>query len=118
MFSLGQVCFHLWGWAGLFSLEVVLDRFVFTCGGVGQVCFHLRWGWAGLFSLVVVLDRYGMRYMAKVMRAALVRKFPDAPEKEVLKVRELLTSGHKSCQFRTHFMSCHFKSHISSGQVK
>ncbi|KAK7450216.1 hypothetical protein BaRGS_00039964 [Batillaria attramentaria] len=29
---------------------------------------------------------YGMRYMAKVMRAALVRKFPDAPEKEVLKI--------------------------------
>ena len=31
-----------------------------------------------------------MRYMAKVMKAALVKKFPDAPEKEVLKVRECL----------------------------
>ena len=58
-----------------------------------------------MFSPVVMLDRYGMRYMAKVMRAALVRKFPDAPEKEVLKVRELLTSGHMSCQFRSHVMS-------------
>lgn len=29
---------------------------------------------------------YGMRYMAKVMKAALVKKFPDAPEKEVLKI--------------------------------
>lgn len=27
-----------------------------------------------------------MRYMARVMREALVKKFPDAPEKEVLKV--------------------------------
>ncbi|XP_025077670.1 ras GTPase-activating-like protein IQGAP1 isoform X2 [Pomacea canaliculata] len=29
---------------------------------------------------------YGMRYMARVMREALVKKFPDAPEKEVLKI--------------------------------
>ena len=27
-----------------------------------------------------------MRYMAKVMRDALHKKFPDAPEKDVLKV--------------------------------
>jgi hypothetical protein len=31
-----------------------------------------------------------MRYMAKVMKGALVRKFPDAPEKEILKVSEVI----------------------------
>ncbi|XP_012941932.1 ras GTPase-activating-like protein IQGAP1 isoform X2 [Aplysia californica] len=29
---------------------------------------------------------YGMRYMAKVMRECLLKKFPDAPEKDVLKI--------------------------------
>uniref|UniRef100_A0A0B7B822 Ras GTPase-activating-like protein IQGAP1 n=1 Tax=Arion vulgaris TaxID=1028688 RepID=A0A0B7B822_9EUPU len=29
---------------------------------------------------------YGMRYMAKVMRICLVKKFPDAEEKEILKI--------------------------------
>lgn len=35
------------------------------------------------------LHRYGMRYMAKVMRQCLMKKFPDAEEKEILKVREI-----------------------------
>ena len=38
---------------------------------------------------------YGMRYMAKVLRSALMQKFPEAPEKDVLKVHlniELLYS--------------------------
>ncbi|XP_076443787.1 ras GTPase-activating-like protein IQGAP1 isoform X2 [Babylonia areolata] len=41
-----------------------------------------------LLKILTSLDKipYGMRYMAKVMRAALVKKFPDAPEKEVLKI--------------------------------
>ena len=30
--------------------------------------------------------RYGMRYMAKVLQDALRNKFPDAPEKDVLKI--------------------------------
>ena len=30
--------------------------------------------------------RYGMRYMAKVLQDALHHKFPDAPEKDVLKI--------------------------------
>ncbi|CAG5135114.1 unnamed protein product, partial [Candidula unifasciata] len=29
---------------------------------------------------------YGMRYMAKVMRQCLIKKFPDAEEKEILKI--------------------------------
>ncbi|KAL5004093.1 hypothetical protein ScPMuIL_017549 [Solemya velum] len=29
---------------------------------------------------------YGMRYMAKVLQGALVKKFPDAPEKDALKI--------------------------------
>ncbi|XP_070211492.1 ras GTPase-activating-like protein IQGAP1 isoform X2 [Littorina saxatilis] len=41
-----------------------------------------------LNKILTSLDNipYGMRYMAKVMRAALLKKFPDAPEKEVLKI--------------------------------
>ncbi|KAL8562627.1 hypothetical protein ACOMHN_011199 [Nucella lapillus] len=41
-----------------------------------------------LHKILTSLDSipYGMRYMAKVMRAALLKKFPDAPEKEVLKI--------------------------------
>lgn len=41
-----------------------------------------------LTKILTSLDSipYGMRYMAKVMKAALVKKFPDAPEKEVLKI--------------------------------
>ena len=37
--------------------------------------------------------RYGMRYMAKVLKAALEQKFPEAAEKDVLKVRRLWESG-------------------------
>lgn len=33
-----------------------------------------------------LLSRYGMRYMAKVLKAALEKKFPEAAEKDVLKV--------------------------------
>jgi hypothetical protein len=31
--------------------------------------------------------RYGMRYMAKVLKASLNQRFPEAAEKDVLKVR-------------------------------
>ena len=36
---------------------------------------------------------YGMRYMASVLRAALHEKFPEAQEKDVLKVCWQLLSG-------------------------
>ena len=31
-------------------------------------------------------DRYGMRYVAMSLRVALVEKFPEVPEAEILKV--------------------------------
>ena len=41
--------------------------------------------------------RYGMRYMAKVMRDALKGKFPQAAEKDILKVGTLrLNSGFQA----------------------
>ncbi len=44
-----------------------------------------------VFLVLVIVSllltfRYGMRYMAKVLRNALHEKFPDAPEKDVLKI--------------------------------
>ncbi|KAK6188369.1 hypothetical protein SNE40_004554 [Patella caerulea] len=41
-----------------------------------------------LSTILSSLDKipYGMRYMAKVMRSALIQKFPDAAEKDVLKI--------------------------------
>lgn len=41
-----------------------------------------------LTTILQSLDKipYGMRYMAKVLREALMTKFPEAPEKDVLKI--------------------------------
>lgn len=39
-----------------------------------------------MYLKVYLLSRYGMRYMAKVLKAALEKKFPEAAEKDVLKV--------------------------------
>ncbi|KAK3096452.1 hypothetical protein FSP39_000292 [Pinctada imbricata] len=41
-----------------------------------------------LTTILQSLDKipYGMRYMAKVLKAALEQKFPEAPEKDVLKI--------------------------------
>lgn len=41
---------------------------------------------AEMYLKVYLLSRYGMRYMAKVLKAALEKKFPEAAEKDVLKV--------------------------------
>ena len=34
-----------------------------------------------------MFNRYGMRYVAMQLRLALVEKFPDAPDDEILKVQ-------------------------------
>ncbi|XP_041369796.1 ras GTPase-activating-like protein IQGAP1 isoform X2 [Gigantopelta aegis] len=41
-----------------------------------------------LTAILGSLDKipYGMRYMAKVMKEALFRQFPDSPEKDILKI--------------------------------
>lgn len=41
-----------------------------------------------LSTILASLDKipYGMRYLAKVLRSALMTKFPEAPEKDVLKI--------------------------------
>lgn len=47
--------------------------------------------------------RYGMRYMAKVLKAALEKKFPEAAEKDVLKVSDKnisLDSAHLRLNYK------------------
>ena len=41
-----------------------------------------------VFDMIIFycISRYGMRYMAKVMKESLHERFPEAPEKDVLKV--------------------------------
>lgn len=41
-----------------------------------------------------------MRYMAKVLKASLEKKFPDTEEKDILKVRSHISKTNKNCMFR------------------
>ena len=76
-----------------YGVEIMFVKVtVFTPVGDWYDLCHNLIGWVGaIISLiggcVAMFCRYGMLYMAKVMREALMDRFPDAQEKDVLKVR-------------------------------
>ena len=65
--------------------------------GEGNIVFSLFFNFLESNILFTVYFRYGMRYMARVLKAALEKKFPEAAEKDVLKVIQINFTETRIC---------------------